>query len=82
MTQTRQEYYFDKWMASLKNERRAAIERHRAAETAAWNALSPEEKAKREEAERECQRECHAATAEALTQYYADAARYGRYTGD
>lgn len=82
MTKDYQENYFDKWMASLKDECKAAIERHRTAETAAWNALSSEEKAAREEAERKFQCECHEATAKALAQYYEEAARTGRYTGD
>ena len=82
MTKDYQENYFDKWMASLKDECKAAIERHCAAETAAWDALSPEEKAARKEAERQFQERCKRATAEALAQYYEEAARTGRYTGD
>ena len=82
MTQMRQEYYFDKWMASLKNERRAAVKRYEDAWKAAWDAKSPEEKAAILEKERKFQEECHRATSEALAEYYADAARTGRYTGD
>ena len=82
MTKDYQENYFDKWMASLKDERRAAVKRYEDAQKAAWNAKSPEEKAAILEKERKFQEECHRATSEALAEYYADAARTGRYTGD
>lgn len=82
MVKRDQERYFDKWMASLKEERGAACRRHDAALKAAWDAKTPEEKAVCEEAERKFQKKCKMAVAAALDEYYEEAARTGRYTGD
>ena len=73
---------FEKWMAALKDERKAAAARGEAKRKAEWDAKSPEEKAKIKNELEKMAEAGRKAKAEYLNKYYEDAARYGWYTGD